>query len=280
MVVYLDVLFAVNMVMDFVTLSAAAGLAGVHAKRTRLLLAAAAGGVYAILAIKWEWLARILFRLVAGLGVCFIAFYGKKPLNRLCLLYFLVTAGFAGFAAALGAATGRQLFLGAGYYIAVPVKVLLLAMVVSYAVSGISLRGDALHGPIRREVETLSICFFEREATARVLHDTGSTLAEPVSGKPAIVINREFAERLLGEYAGALWGSSPGNTAGGLAELPLDVAKRFGLLPYSAVGTEEGLLLYFRPDKVTKADGKPFDCVVAVSPDKVGQGRYDGLVGV
>ncbi len=280
MVVYLDVLLAVNLVMDYVTLSAAAGLAGVYVKRTRLLLAAVAGGAYAVFAVKLQWLALFPFRVIFGLAVCFIAFYGKKPLSRLCLLYFLVAAGFAGLATALGAATGRRLLLGAGYYMAVPMKVLLLAMAVSYAVSGISLRGDALHGPIRREVETLSIRFFEREAAVRVLHDTGNTLSEPVSGKPAIVINRECAERLLGEYAVALRGVSPGNTAGGLVRLPRDAAKRFGLLPFSAVGTGEGLLLYFRPDRVTKADGKTFDCVIAVSPDKVGQGRYDGLVGV
>ncbi len=280
MVVYLDVLFAVNAVMDYATLAAAAGLAGVHVKRARLLIAALLGGGYALLAAMWEWLAWFPLRIICGIGVCVSAFGGKQPLRRLCLLYFLVTAAFAGFAMALGAATGRRLLLGAGYYIALPLRLLLLAMAVSYAVSGIFLRGDALHGPIRREVETLRIQFRGGEISARVLHDTGNTLKEPMSGRPAVVLDRGCAENLLGQYAGILDGLSTGNAVGRLAALPPELARSFGLLPYSAVGTEQGLLLYFRPDHVCRADGKPLDCVVAISPKPLGQGKYDGLVGV
>ncbi len=280
MVVYLDVLFAVNAVMDYATLAAAAGLAGVHVKRVRLLIAALLGGGYALLAAMWEWLAWFPLRIICGIGVCVSAFGGKRPLRRLCLLYFLVTAAFAGFAAALGAATGRRLLLGAGYYVAIPLRLLLLAMAVSYAVSGVFLRGDALHGPIRREVETLRIQFGGGEISARVLHDTGNTLKEPMSGRPVVVLDRGCAENLLKQYAGILDGLSTGNAAGQFAALPPEFARSFGLLPYSAVGTEQGLLLYFRPDHVSRADGKPLDCVVAISPKPLGQGKYDGLVGV
>jgi len=280
MVVYLDVLFAVNAVMDYATLAAAAGLAGVHVKRSRLLIAALLGGGYALLAAVWGWLAWFPLRIICGVGVCVSAFGGKQPLRRLCLLYFLVTAAFAGFALALGAATGRRLLLGAGYYIAIPLRMLLLAMAVSYAISGIFLRGDALHGPIRREVETLRIQFGGEEILVRVLHDTGNTLVEPMSGRPAVVLDRGCAENLLGQYAGILDGLSASNAAGQLAALPPELAHSFGLLPYSAVGTEQGLLLYFRPDHVDRADGKPLDCVVAISPKPLGQGKYDGLVGV
>ena len=53
MVVYLDVLFSVNALMDYITLLAAARLGGVRAKRSRLMLAALAGGCYAVLAALW-----------------------------------------------------------------------------------------------------------------------------------------------------------------------------------------------------------------------------------
>ena len=44
MVVYLDVLFGTNALMDYITLLAAAHLGGVRVKRLRLLLAAGLGG--------------------------------------------------------------------------------------------------------------------------------------------------------------------------------------------------------------------------------------------
>lgn len=279
MVVYLDVLFGVNALMDYTTLLAAARLGGVSVKRRRLLGAAAAGGAYSVAAMLLPALALAPLRILSGIGLCAAAFAGQRAFARLCALYFVVAASFAGIAAALGAASGRQLLTGAGYYAAVPLRVLVLAAAAGYAVSGILLRGDALHGPIRREVETLRICFAGKACELRVLHDTGNGLFEPVSGKPVVVLDRAVAVELLGEAGRPLRdGTMAASEA--LARLPPRLAGRFGLLPYRAVGTESGLLLYFRPDNVCRADGEPLDCVCAVGPDQIGQGAYDGLIGV
>ena len=50
MVVYLDVLFGANALMDYITLLAAARLGGAYVKRSHLLLASLLGGGYAVLA--------------------------------------------------------------------------------------------------------------------------------------------------------------------------------------------------------------------------------------
>lgn len=276
MVVYLDVLFGANVLMDYITLLAAARLGGARVKRLRLLLAAAAGGGYAVLSAVQPWLASLPIRVLAGIGICAAAFGVQGAFARLCALYMVVAASFAGLAAALGHAAGRQLLYGAGYYFAVPLRVLLLAAAVGYAVSGVLLRGDALHGPLRREVERLTICIDGREREVAVLHDTGNGLSEPVSGRPVVVLERRCA-------AGLLEGLPPdgGQDAASLfAALPSGIARRCGLLPYRAVGTEDGLLLYFRPDSVHRADGSALDCVCAVGPANLGQGAYEGLIGV
>lgn len=279
MVVYLDVLFAVNALMDGATLLAASALGGVRAGRLRLLLAAVLGGGYAVLAAIWPLLAMLPVRVLAGIGLCAAAFGRQTAFVRVCALYMVVAASFAGLAAALGAATGRQMLFGAGYYFAVPLRVLLLAAAVGYAVSGVLLRGDAQHGPLRREVARLTICFDGRVCEVRLLHDTGNDLTEPVSGKPALVLGREAACTVLGEgLRTALSGTA--DAAACLAALPPALSCRCGLLPYRAVGVEQGLLLYFRPDSVRYTDGKTLDCVCAVGPDGIGNGAYDGLIGV
>lgn len=279
MVVYLDVLFAVNALMDGVTLLAAAALGGVRASRIRWLAASALGGGYAVLAAVLPALSALPVRLLAGIGLCAAAFGGKPAFGRVCALYFVVAASFAGLAAALGVATGRKLLFGAGYYVSVPFRVLLLAAAAGYALSGVLLRGDALHGPLRREVERLTICFDGREREVRLLHDTGNSLTEPASGRPALVLGRTAADSLLGVQIRQAWAGTK-DAAACLAALPPETASRFGLLPYRAVGVESGLLLYFRPDSVRRADGTMLDCVCAIGPDGIGQGAYDGLIGV
>lgn len=279
MVVYLDVLFAVNALMDGVTLLAAAALGGVRAGRLRWLAASALGGGYAVLVAVLPALSALPVRLLAGVGLCAAAFGGKPAFGRVCALYFVVAASFAGLAAALGAATGRKLLFGAGYYVSVPFRVLLLAAVAGYALSGVLLRGDALHGPLRREVERLTIRFDGREREVRLLHDTGNSLTEPASGRPALVLGRAAADSLLDAQIRQAWAGTK-DAAACLAALPPETASRFGLLPYRAVGVESGLLLYFRPDSVRRADGTMLDCVCAIGPDSIGQGAYDGLIGV
>ena len=150
----------------------------------------------------------------------------------------------------------------------------MLAATVGYAASGILLRGDAKHGALHRETETLTIRFGNRQTAVRVLHDTGNDLLEPVSGKPVVVLERKAAECLLDTKLPF------GSASAQLAALPENLAARCGLLPFHAVGTDGGLLLYFRPDSVLRADGTALDCVCAVSAVSIGQGAYEGLIGV
>ena len=110
--------------------------------------------------------------------------------------------------------------------------------------------------------------------TSLVLHDTGNDLTEPVSGKPVVVLERKTAECLLDTKLPF------GSASAQLTALPENLAARCGLLPFHAVGTDGGLLLYFRPDSVLRADGTALDCVCAVSAVSIGQGAYEGLIGV
>ena len=69
-----------------------------------------------------------------------------------------------------------------------------------------------------------------------------------------------------------------GDAAQQLTALPDETAAHCGLVPYRAVGTESGLLLYFRPDRVLEADGTTLDCVCAAGPPGFESGQYEGLI--
>lgn len=278
MTVYVDVLFAVNTLMDYITLIAAARFGGLPCGRIRVLCASLLGGCYSVLALVWPPLGYLPLRVLFGVGLCLAAYGRSTYFVRACALFFTVAGAFVGIAAALGSITGRKLLLGAGYYFAVPMRALLLSAAIGYALSGVLLRGDAAHGAVRREIETLKIRFGNRTARISALRDNGNDLTEPLSGRSAVVLGRAAAGRLLDSRL--LDGLTADSAASCLAKLPPEQAARFGLLPYRAVGTDGGMLLYFRPDEVRRADGTIVDCVIAVSPQEVGQGDYEGLIGV
>ena len=143
------------------------------------------------------------------------------------------------------------------------------------AASGILLCGDAKHGALHRETETADHPgSANRQTAVRVLHDTGNEPDRTGIRKAGRGARAQGAECLLGTKLPF------GSASAQLAALSENLAARCGLLPFHAVGTDGGLLLYFRPDSVLRADGTALDCVCAVGAVSIGQGAYEGLIGV
>ncbi len=84
---------------------------------------------------------------------------------------------------------------------------------------------------------------------------------------------------LLLEAAVPLAGLRADNAPAVLAALPGAYRAQFQLLPYRAVGKESGLLLAFRPERAAR-DGVPWQGLAAISPERVANGQYEGLIGL
>ena len=95
---------------------------------------------------------------------------------------------------------------------------------------------------------TISVC--GRKQTVTALHDTGNTLRDPVSGRPALVLERGAAEELWPPSVAAVLASGlpPEEKMARLHRQGADIP--FSLLPFRSVGTSAGLLLAARSDYI------------------------------
>lgn len=281
-VIYLDVLAGINLAMDYLLLCGTARLAGVYASRGRLALGAAAGAGYAVLSCLAPALAALPAQGAAGLVLVRLAFGARKAgeLTRLTLLFLLVSCACAGGALALGRVSDASFFAGGGYYIDVPFRVVAAAAALCWVLTGFLFRGHAGDAVKGRQTARVRLAFAGRRADFTLLVDSGNELADPISGKPALVLDRRAAARVLPPAAAApLAGLQADNAPAVLAALPGAYRARFQLLPYRAVGRESGLLLAFRPDGAEK-DGKAWPGLAAIAPGPVAGGRYEGLIGL
>ena len=125
---------------------------------------------------------------------------------------------------------------------------------------------------------TISVC--GRKQTVTALHDTGNTLRDPVSGRPALVLERNAAEELWPpEVAEVL--ASPLPPEEKMARLHRQgAAVTFSLLPFRSVGTPAGLLLAARSDYI-EINGRRYPRTpVALSEHPVSDGGgYHALWG-
>ena len=108
MVVYIDEVFLLNTLVDYLLLLSAARLAGEPLHRGRMAVGALMGGLYAVLVFLpgWGFLASPLCKLCSAAGMVLITFGGSRRLLRVSLVFLGVAAAFGGGVLALQLLTG------------------------------------------------------------------------------------------------------------------------------------------------------------------------------
>lgn len=280
--VYLDTLFALNALMDYLLLVCSARLAGEPLHRGRMALAAALGGAYAAAAVLpgMAWLTAPVCKLGAAVLLSAVGLGASRRLLRQTVIFLAVSCAFAGGVLAVSLLGGRGLALGHGIVCTgTDLKIVLLSSAICYALFTAVLRRAARHSALRGEVVRATLRFHGREVSLPTLVDTGNTLTDPVSGRPAIVVDAPAVAPLLDGDAPDLREL----TAPAQALSRLNAGRwrgRFTLLPYRAVGVEHGLLLALRLDGAS-VDGRERGALLAaLSPTPVSDGgAYRALVG-
>ena len=112
MVIYIESVFAFNVLVDYLLLFGAARLAGRTVARRRLLRGAAVGGAYAVVQLFLPRSALLLLLALALMGAA--AFSGSGRAVKLTLLFFLISCGFGGTVVLLGQGTGSMTRLARG----------------------------------------------------------------------------------------------------------------------------------------------------------------------
>ena len=126
MVIYIESVFAFNVLVDYLLLFGAARVAGRTVARRRLLLGAAVGGIYAAVQL---FLPKSVVLLLLGLALMGAAAYrGSGRAVKLTLLFFLASCGLAGVVMLLGQSLGSMARLARGVVTAdLPWSVFLIA---------------------------------------------------------------------------------------------------------------------------------------------------------
>lgn len=280
-VVYVDSVFVLNTVMDYLLLLVTGRMAGVPLRRGRYILAALAGGAYAVAVFLpgLGFLAAPPVKLAAGVLLTMAAFGGEERFFRLALLFFLVSSAMAGCVLGLGLLAGSRVPVVNGvFYTDVDAKVLLIAAAAAYLVLAVVFRTSAHHAAAGNLLP-VRVGLNGRAAALTALWDTGSALREPGGGEAVLVTAPGTLDGLLPPEVRRLVTAEALRSPADLLE-PLRRAApelRPRLLPYRAVGAG-GLLLAVRLDWAEIGGRRYPGLTAALSPTALGDG-YAALWG-
>lgn len=282
-IIYLDILIGINLAIDYLMLFALSRISSVYATRFKLFLGALLGSLYA--AISCIINSNIITSLpikIAVSGLMILICFGYKNINRflkLLLLFLFICFAVAGGVLALGNISNNSFFAGSGYYINnVSFKAIVIVMLISWIITGFIFRNEAKDTITPRKTVKADVYFLNNHAEYTLLVDTGNTLHDIISGKPVIILDRFSASQILPINI-SLNRLHTENAADILSNIPENYVKRFRLIPFNAVGKNSGLLLSFKPDKIT-IDGKIWHGLVSINADKICGGQYQGLIGL
>ena len=281
-VVYVDSVFVLNALMDYLLVLCAARLAGIPLRRRRYLLAGLLGGAYAVAVFLpgLGFLSATPVKLAAGILLALAAYGGEAKLLRLTLLLFAVSCAMAGCVLALGLVAGGGVPMVNGvFYTDVDAKVLLTAAAAAYLVLTVVFRAAAGKG-VRGELVRAQVCLAGRTTAFTAFCDTGNALRDPVSGAPVLVVSPGRLDGALPREVRSLLDRGALERPAELLEPMMRAAPelRFRLIPYHAVGVAGGLLLAVRSDWTEVAGERYAGLPVAFSPTELGTG-YSALWG-
>ncbi|MEW6662248.1 MAG: sigma-E processing peptidase SpoIIGA [Bacillota bacterium] len=268
--VYLDILFLINFLMDYVILWAAARFGQYRTTFQRLTIASSIGALYSlgILLPEADYLLTILARLIMSIIMVLIA-YGRLPLKKTAqaLGYFYLIAFVTG-----GAMLGT-IYLFSREMQASPVMSGMFSFSVNikytWLLAGLAtaiLLGKWGSGFIKRNIFRsllrlpVILCFGAVRIPVKALIDTGNNLKDPLTGRPVVIIEYELLRPFLPQATRSLFEK---NQEPDVQELINSLAEsswapRVRMIPFSTIGKQKGMLLGLRPDEIIVVnEGKP-----------------------
>lgn len=258
MIVYLDIVFFENVLMNYIIIFATGVVLKTECKKLRIFVASVVGALYTI-AMYLNILpiySNFAMKILLSIAIVFIAFKptSLKKLAKDLLIFYFVSFVFGGCVFALMyffkpqmAEIRNGVFVGS-----YPIKIALIGAFIAFIIVQISFKLVKNKLSKKDMIYNVEIIIDRKSAKVKTLLDTGNLLKDPITGFPVIVIEHKslyscISDKVLNNLDKILGGD--------IDELTKDaefknLISRFRMIPFSSLGKQNGLLLGIKADCV------------------------------
>lgn len=254
MQIYVDVVAALNGIVDFLLILGTNRLAGFPPGCGRGAMAAALGGVYggACLIPGFAFLGDFLWRGISLILIAVIAFGWNRSALQRGGIFVLLSMALGGIAMGMGQGSCTMLLVSAA---------------LMWMLCAVSFRGSAG----QRAYIPVTLQWGDREMHIIALKDTGNTLHDPLTGEQVLVAGADVGMKLLGLTERQIKHPVETLASGAIPGLRL--------IPYHAVGQTGALLPAVRIAKA-RIGNRAAQPLVAFAPEELARGEmYQMLTG-
>lgn len=291
-VIYIDVLFTVNLIINFLLIKACCAFISLKQNKYRIFLGAFIGACYAVLvffpnfSVLYSTISKLLISML--IIACSFPFYSIGSYLKTLLIFYVVSFGFCGCVLAVFYFSDIGARLGAVYsngifYFNLPWTILALSgllFCISVKLFGIISRKSYTSRNLRKK---LFLSFDGKTAEITALMDTGNSLVDPITLTPVIIAEYRTIKPLFSEEVNnGLERIGKDNLTWIMSEV-VEKGLPARLIPFSSLGKENGMLLGFIPDKAEICDDSGIrileKCVIGISEKPLSKDRsYTALL--
>lgn len=204
---------------------------------------------------------NLFSKLILSIVMVYIAFFPKnlKMLFKYITIFYLASFLFGGCAFFLLYYIKPQEILYKNGFLTgtYPIKVAFLGAIVGLTILSIAFKIIKTRLSKNDMFCEVKVEYMEKCTYVRLMIDTGNLLRDPITKTPVIIVEKDKLKDILtNEVLEALEGIIYGENEDLLEKVGKDYISRFRLIPFSSLGKQNGMLIGFKPDKVTiKFDG-------------------------
>ena len=278
-VIYVDVLFLINFIINYLILFASGKIQSAYIRRWRLLIGGLIGAIYGVAAFfpDMEFLSVLSSKLAVS-SLMVLASFGRNHFLKKLLVFLLTSLAFGGVVfASFFSGSGNLVEMRSGvYYFHISAPFLIFVSVVSYIFFVLVFNRSASRSD--RRISQVTILSNGTSISINALHDTGNSLRDPDTNAHIIISDYSVLKNAFPPPARKILDAE---TPEGFP-LVLDKISPYGkfkLIPYKTVGVSFALMLAYKPDKILIDGKEEIGALIALSRDKVSDGgAYAALI--
>ena len=290
MIVYLDIIFFENVLMNYIIIFTTGMILKNEFKRRNVLLASCIGAIYSILMYLniLKITSNFIMKIVLSIVIIKIAFNPKKRKTffKNLLMFYLVSFIFGGCIFALMYIVKPQYIqIRNGVFVGTyPIKIAIAGGIVAYVVTQISFKMIKTKINKKDMIYTLEIFYKEKSIQIHGMLDTGNLLKDPITGTPVIIVQKDkllnlFSQNILNNIEKIL---------GGDVKFTIDEEEIFSkvrILPFSSIGNENGMLVGIKVDYINilidETSKKMKDVIIGIYNKKITKNdEYSAIFGL
>lgn len=276
MVVYLDILFFINLIMNYIILIVTSVFGGIYTQRIKIFCSAFLGALYAVCVFFVNL--SFIFKICFGILMVYISF-GKQNLLKNSILFFMVSFMFAGSIIAIFylSKNPTYMLINGTPYIDIDINLLVSAFIFCYISLCIFHRGLGKNKLISDNITDIYIKIGSKQTKISTFIDSGNVLFDTITGKPIIIVE-----------ASVLFQIMPKNLQFILKENPIDSVEfasliennmKIRLINFKSLGNNHGIMTIFSPDEILDKNYKKIDALVGISLNNISLAGCHAIIG-